>query len=139
MRRHATLVLGAAVLALVVLLAVAAPWIAPDPMKLAPAERLLGPGVKHLLGTDHLGRDVYARALFGARISLIVGLSVAVLSVAAGVVGHGTRTVAWKPPRRPGTYTLRIDATDLAGNAASVAGYVEVLKPKRRKREVKPE
>ena len=57
-----------------------------------------------------------------------------VLSVAAGVVGYGTRTVAWNPPRKPGTYTLRVDATDLAGNAASVAGYVEVLEPKRRKR-----
>ena len=58
-----------------------------------------------------------------------------VLSVVAGVVGHGTRTVAWKPPRRPGEYTLRIAATDLAGNAASVAGSVEVLEPKRRRRD----
>ena len=58
-----------------------------------------------------------------------------VLSVVAGVVGHGTRTLAWKPPRRPGRYTLRVDATDLAGNAASVAGYVEVLEPKRRRRD----
>jgi len=56
-----------------------------------------------------------------------------VLSVAAGIVGRGARTLAWKVPRKPGDYTLRVDATDLAGNAASVAGYVEVLKPKRRK------
>ena len=56
-----------------------------------------------------------------------------VLSVAAGIVGRGSRTLAWKVPRKPGDYTLRVDATDLAGNAASVAGYVEVLKPKRRK------
>ena len=60
-----------------------------------------------------------------------------VLSVAAGVVGRGTRTVAWKVPRRAGEYTLRVDATDLAGNAASVEGYVEVLKPKHRKRGAK--
>jgi peptide/nickel transport system permease protein len=86
MRRQATLVLGIAVLLAIVALAVAAPWIAPDPMKLAPAERLLAPSAKHLLGTDHLGRDVYARALFGARISLIVGMCVAVLSVAAGLL-----------------------------------------------------
>ncbi|HYZ64017.1 MAG TPA: ABC transporter permease [Acetobacteraceae bacterium] len=86
MRRHLTLVLGAAVLVLVVALAVAAPWISPDPMRLAPAERLLPPSANHLLGTDHLGRDVYARALSGARISLVVGFSVAVLSVAAGLL-----------------------------------------------------
>lgn len=86
MRRHATLVIGAAVLVLVIALAIAAPWIAPDPLKLAPAERLLPPSAMHLLGTDYLGRDVYARALFGARISLIVGISVAALSVAAGLL-----------------------------------------------------
>jgi hypothetical protein len=61
-----------------------------------------------------------------------------VLSVTAGVVGRGTRTVGWKVPRKPGIYTARVDATDLAGNAASVEGPVEVLKPKhRRKRRAK--
>jgi peptide/nickel transport system permease protein len=86
MRRNATLVLGAALIAIVMALAAAAPWIAPDPMRLAPAERLLPPGPKHLLGTDHLGRDVYSRALYGARISLVVGISVAVVSVAFGLL-----------------------------------------------------
>jgi D-glucuronyl C5-epimerase C-terminus len=57
-----------------------------------------------------------------------------VLSVAAGTVGRGTRTVAWTPPRKPGIYTVRIDATDLAGNAGSVEGQVEVLKPKKPKK-----
>jgi D-glucuronyl C5-epimerase C-terminus len=57
-----------------------------------------------------------------------------VLSVAAGTVGRGTRTVAWTPPRKPGIYTVRIDATDLAGNAAGVEGQVEVLKPKKHKK-----
>jgi peptide/nickel transport system permease protein len=86
MRRQGTLVLGMVVLAVIVALAIAAPWIAPDPLKLSPAERLLAPSAKHLLGTDHLGRDVYARALFGARISLLVGVAVAALSVAAGLL-----------------------------------------------------
>ena len=45
-----------------------------------------------------------------------------VLSVAAGVVGRGSRTVAWKVPRRAGDYTLQVGATDLAGNAASAEG-----------------
>jgi hypothetical protein len=57
-----------------------------------------------------------------------------VLSVAAGVVGRGTRTVAWNAPRKPGVYKLHVDATDLAGNAASAEGLVEVLAPKRPKR-----
>jgi D-glucuronyl C5-epimerase C-terminus len=55
-----------------------------------------------------------------------------VLSVAAGTVGRGTRTVAWTPPRKPGIYTVRIDATDLAGNAGNVEGQVVVVKPKKR-------
>ena len=46
-----------------------------------------------------------------------------VLSVAAGTVGRGTRTVAWTPPRKPGIYTVRVDATDLAGNAGSAEGH----------------
>lgn len=86
LRRYPTLYVGGALLATVVALALAAPWIAPDPMHLAPAERLLPPSGRHLLGTDHLGRDVYSRALFGARISLVVGISVAVVSVAIGLV-----------------------------------------------------
>ena len=55
-----------------------------------------------------------------------------VLSVAAGTVGHGTRTVSWNVPRRPGIYTVRISATDLAGNRGGVTGQVEVLKPRKR-------
>ena len=57
----------------------------------------------------------------------------AVLSASPGVVGRGTRSVTWNVPRRPGLYTAQVDATDLAGNAASVQGTVAVLKPKRRK------
>jgi D-glucuronyl C5-epimerase C-terminus len=57
-----------------------------------------------------------------------------VLSVSAGTVGRGTRTVSWTAPRKPGAYTVRIDATDLAGNAASIEEPVDVLRPKRRKK-----
>ncbi len=56
-----------------------------------------------------------------------------VLSVAAGTVGRGTRTVSWDVPRRRGGYVVRVDATDLAGNAASVEAPVEVLRAKRRR------
>jgi len=55
-----------------------------------------------------------------------------VLSVAAGTVGYGTRTVSWQVPRKRGRYTVRISATDLAGNAASIEDTVDVLKAKRR-------
>ena len=56
-----------------------------------------------------------------------------VLAVAAGTVGRGTRSVSWTVPRKAGAYVMRVDATDLAGNAASVEGPVEVLKPKRKR------
>jgi hypothetical protein len=55
-----------------------------------------------------------------------------VLAVSAGVVGRGKRTVSWTVPRKAGDYTVRIAATDLAGNQASIEDTVEVLKPKRR-------
>jgi hypothetical protein len=54
-----------------------------------------------------------------------------VLSVSAGVVGRGTRTVSWSVPRKRGVYTVRIAATDLAGNDASVEDTVEVVGRKR--------
>jgi D-glucuronyl C5-epimerase C-terminus len=57
-----------------------------------------------------------------------------VFSVTLGVVGRGTRSVPWRVPRRAGEYTLRVDATDLAGNSASAEGPLEVLRPKRRAR-----
>ena len=60
-----------------------------------------------------------------------------VLYLGTGVVGRGTRTVAWAVPRKAGSYTLRVDATDLAGNAQTVERPVEVTKPKRRKRPAK--
>jgi hypothetical protein len=55
-----------------------------------------------------------------------------VLAVNAGTVGFGTRSVAWDVPRRAGTYTVRISATDLAGNGASIEDTVEVLKPRKK-------
>jgi hypothetical protein len=60
-----------------------------------------------------------------------------VLATAAGVLGRGTRSIAWRVPRRAGEYTLRVAATDLAGNAASTDGPVDVLEPKRRRRAAK--
>jgi peptide/nickel transport system permease protein len=86
-RRNPTLTVGLATLTAMVLIAIFAPLIASDPMLNMPARRLLPPGSPELLfGTDHLGRDVFARTIYGARVSLVVGISVAVLSVATGLL-----------------------------------------------------
>jgi peptide/nickel transport system permease protein len=85
-RRNPTIVIGGAMLVVVAATALAAPWIASDPVALAPVDRLLGPSANHWLGTDFLGRDVYARVVYGARISLVVGLAVAAMSIAIGLV-----------------------------------------------------
>ena len=84
-RRNPTIVVGAGLLALMALIAVGAGLIAGDPQFLNPAERLRGPSGTHWFGTDNLGRDVYARTVFGARISLVVGIAVATLSIAFGL------------------------------------------------------
>lgn len=84
-RRNPTIVIGAAILIVMALVALVAPLIAGDPTFINPAARLQGPSVEHYFGTDHLGRDIYARSVYGARISLAVGLSVAILSVVIGL------------------------------------------------------
>src|SRR6202789_4654574 len=67
--------------------AVFAPWLAPqDPAQLDLTGRLVGPSWAHWFGTDELGRDILSRTLFGARISLIVAVSVVGLSLAVGLV-----------------------------------------------------
>jgi len=83
--RNPTLVAGCFVLALLALSAVAAPaWTSVDPQKMSPIVRLRAPAAEHPFGTDHFGRDVYARTLYGGRISLRVGVTVALLALAVG-------------------------------------------------------
>jgi peptide/nickel transport system permease protein len=84
-RRNPTIVIGGALLALMALVAIAAPWLAGDPMAMAPVNRLKPPSAENWFGTDHLGRDIFARAVYGARISMVVGLCVAALSVSIGL------------------------------------------------------
>ena len=57
-----------------------------DPLKLEPLDRLLAPSFEHWFGTDNTGRDVYSRTIHGGRVSLLVGFSVAILTVCAGMV-----------------------------------------------------
>jgi peptide/nickel transport system permease protein len=97
-RGHAGLLIGALVLALVVLMAFAAPWLAPqDPLAQDLAQRLIPPiwheqgSWAHPLGTDMLGRDYLSRVIYGSRISLLIGFSVMLIS---GVIGSVLGIVA---------------------------------------------
>jgi peptide/nickel transport system permease protein len=85
-------VFGLIVLSLLILAAVLAPVIAPyGPSESIPApsgriERLQNPSWRHWLGTDHLGRDVWSRVLYGAQVSLSVGLAATLITVGVGVL-----------------------------------------------------
>jgi peptide/nickel transport system permease protein len=86
-RRHPTIVVGALLLALMTLAAVLAPVLGTtDPQALSPIQRLRWPSAEHWFGTDMLGRDVYSRTIYGARVSLTVGLSVALLTTVLGLL-----------------------------------------------------
>lgn len=98
---HRLAVLGVAIVALIVLLAALAPLVAPDgPTAIDLAAVNQPPGNGHLLGTDDVGRDVWARLVYGARTSLAVGLGAVaialligtVVGVAAGYLGRWTDT-----------------------------------------------
>jgi peptide/nickel transport system permease protein len=79
---------GATIILLTIVVALAAPWLAHyDPSSQA-ARRLLAPSVDHLMGTDQLGRDTLSRIVYGARVSLEVGvLAVGIALVVGSVLG----------------------------------------------------
>jgi peptide/nickel transport system permease protein len=86
-RRHPTIVAGSVLLLLMTAMAVFAPWLGTvDPQALAPIRRLKWPSATYWFGTDMLGRDVYSRTIYGARVSLVVGISVALLSTSLGLL-----------------------------------------------------
>jgi len=85
LRRQPTFVIGFAVLLVILAGGVLAPaWWTGDPQEMRPAQRLQPPSAVRWFGSDHFGRDVYTRTLYGARVSLVVGASVALLSLALG-------------------------------------------------------
>ncbi|MFW5678958.1 MAG: ABC transporter permease [Pseudomonadota bacterium] len=108
---HGSVRLGGAILLIIALVGLLAPLLAPlDPAQIDPtmrnklpgftAERLLPDGsmatVTHWLGTDQLGRDLLSRVIYGARVSLVVGLTVAVIAVALGLfIGLVAGYVRW--------------------------------------------
>src|SRR5882672_8230586 len=84
-RRHPTAIAGGVVLLAMILIATLAPWLGTvDPQAVAPIKRLRQPSAEFWFGTDMLGRDVYSRVVYGARVSLAVALGVALLSTFVG-------------------------------------------------------
>jgi peptide/nickel transport system permease protein len=84
--RNKTIVGGTLILLALLGVAILAPWLAGDPLQFEPINRLKRPSEEFWFGTDQFGRDVYSRVVYGTRISLIVGFSVAVLATAVGLV-----------------------------------------------------
>jgi peptide/nickel transport system permease protein len=78
-------VIGALILLFMATVAIFAPLLSGDPVLMQPIQRLKAPSDQFPFGTDNLGRDVFARTLYGARVSLAVGLTVATLSVGVGL------------------------------------------------------
>jgi peptide/nickel transport system permease protein len=85
-RRNPTIVIGAAILVALVATAFLAPWMADNPLNFDPTQRLKRPSGQFWFGTDRFGRDVYSRVVYGTRISLVVGASVALIATLAGLV-----------------------------------------------------
>ena len=79
-------VIGGVLVGLVVVLAALAGVLAPfDPLKGNFRARMVAPGMAHWMGTDHFGRDILSRVLFGARISLMIGCMVALITGVAAI------------------------------------------------------
>jgi peptide/nickel transport system permease protein len=91
-RRHKMALVGLFVLSILYLSAIFAPLVAPfDPVALDLENLRQGPSMKHLMGTDALGRDLFSRVVYGGRVSLAVGIGVA---MSAGIIGTAIGALA---------------------------------------------
>jgi len=82
-----TMVAGLAVIVVMVLIAIFATVLfTDDPRHIDTRNRFVPPSLNHWFGTDHIGRDIYTRTIHGSRVSLIVGFSVALISISAAVL-----------------------------------------------------
>jgi peptide/nickel transport system permease protein len=96
-RRHPTAIVGGAVLVAMIFVALFAPWLGTvDPQAVEPVKRLRQPSAEFWFGSDMLGRDVYSRVIYGTRVSLTVGIAVALFSTLIGLaIGLVTGFVRW--------------------------------------------
>ncbi len=97
LRRHPSVLIGGSLLALMALIGLLAPllWTV-DPTAIATSRRTRVPSELYWFGTDMLGRDIYSRVVYGARVSLVVGFSVAILSSVIGLsIGLFAGFVRW--------------------------------------------
>ena len=87
--RHWTFKVGAVLLAVILIILLLTPWIAPhDPAVQDLSHRLAGPTAGHWFGTDHLGRDVLSRLMWGGRFSVtIAAITLVICAVAGSVIG----------------------------------------------------
>lgn len=84
-KKNPMTILGFSIIILLTLMAIFAPYITQyDPTKINIVDRFEAPSLQHLFGTDEIGRDIFARVIYGARISLTTGISVVII---AGFVG----------------------------------------------------
>jgi peptide/nickel transport system permease protein len=97
LRNNPTVAIGGALLLILILIGIFAPYLGTvDPTAIAPAKRTRAPSADFWFGTDLLGRDIYSRVLYGSRVSLTVGLSVAALASLAGLtIGLVSGFVRW--------------------------------------------
>lgn len=109
---NASVMIGSIVLIVILAAAILAPWIAPyDPTTQSMLNRLKPPGVPYLLGTDTFGRDILSRLIWGARISLLVGLSSVSIALVVGIV-YGSVS---------GYYAGKVDSVMMLFNDALLA------------------
>lgn len=86
-RRNRLMVIGTLIIGFLIVVAAAAPWLAThDPYDQVLLERLSPPSMKHFFGTDSLGRDIYSRVVYGARVTLTIAFLVAFISTPLGLV-----------------------------------------------------
>lgn len=86
-RRSPVATLGVLILAAIAVAALLAPILGTiDPLALSPVRKLRPPSAAYWFGTDQIGRDVYSRVVYGARVSLAVGFCVTTLALAGGVL-----------------------------------------------------
>jgi len=134
-RRVPTLaVVGVAFVVLLALVAIFAPWLAPqDPIRQSLRGRLSPPtfdgsdGRAHLFGTDHLGRDVFSRVIYGSRVSLVVGFSAVVVG---GLLGSALGILAGYASGRADAVIMTVADAQLAFPFILLAiGIIAVLGP----------